>query len=697
MKTLSPLFLLGTLGALSTASGGAVAAVDTSQWKCESCPFEKGLSGTLDLGAAAVSEASAKFGDFTGLNRKGAYLIAGGTARYRGEGGVFGNLTATDLGLDTRALAADVGREGLFALRLGYDEIPRYLSDSAMTPFLGSGGSVLTLPVVPPGFPAATTGAMPLDRSLQSAELGSKRTRLNLGATGIAGDEWTYRVNLRHEVRDGTQRTSGAFYATASQLVAPLDQVTDQLEVSASYASRKWQATLAYNASVFRNGDDSLTWSNPFTNGVITSGNGQLARAPDNQFHQILASVGYEISPRVRASADIALGRMTQDAAYLAATLNPGLAVPAMPVQSLRGRADTLNASLKLTAAPTERVRVNASYTRDERDNQTPVETYPSVSTDMFVGALTRSNQPYSFTQDRLKINADYRGPGSLKAVVGAEQDNRHRTLQEAGTTREATFWGRVTGQPAENLSVALKLAHAERKLSDYTVVASIEPAENPLLRKYNMANRSRDTAGVRADITLSEKVTIGINVDFANDDYSDSSIGLTDGRSVNFGADASFAISEQTQLHVYGQGERIRSRQAGSQAYAQPDWWAHSEDTVSVIGLGVKHAAIKDKLDIGADLAFSRSRSDVNIDTGATIPAFPTATTALDSLKLYATYRLKDNLSVTGSYWYEHYEAQDWHLDGVLPATIPNVLTFGEQPPHYRVNVFRVALRYRF
>ena len=75
----------------------------------------------------------------------------------------------------------------------------------------------------------------------------------------------------------------------------------------------------------------------------------------------------------------------------------------------------------------------------------------------------------------------------------------------------------------------------------------------------------------------------------------------------------------------------------------------------------------------------------------------FPTATTALDSLKLYATYRLKDNLSVTGSYWYEHYEAQDWRLDGVLPATIPNVLTFGEQPPHYRVNVFRVALRYRF
>ncbi len=39
MRTFSPLVLLGALGALSVAASGALAAVDTSQWKCESCPF----------------------------------------------------------------------------------------------------------------------------------------------------------------------------------------------------------------------------------------------------------------------------------------------------------------------------------------------------------------------------------------------------------------------------------------------------------------------------------------------------------------------------------------------------------------------------------------------------------------------------------------------------------------------------------
>ncbi len=160
MKIYSSLFLLGALGALSVAASSAVAAVDTSQWKCETCPFEKaGTSATLEVGAGAVSDDSAKFGDYTGLNKKGGFLVLGGAARYRGEGGLYGSLTAADLGLDARSLAAEVGKEGLYTLRLGYAEIPRYLSDDARSPFLGVGGSVLTLPG---GFPQSTTGAMPL-------------------------------------------------------------------------------------------------------------------------------------------------------------------------------------------------------------------------------------------------------------------------------------------------------------------------------------------------------------------------------------------------------------------------------------------------------------------------------------------------------------------------------------------------------
>ena len=697
MRTLRPLFLLGAVGTLSTAAGSALAAVDTSQWKCESCPFEKpGTSGTVDLGVGLVSEDSAKFGDSTGLDRKGGFLVAGGAARYRGERGLYGSVAASDLGLDARSLAAEVGKEGLYSLRLGYAEIPHRLSDTATTPFLGAGGGVLTLPA---GFPAVDTAGMPLASTLQPVGLGFKRSRFDAGVAWIAGDNWTHRVSLRHDVRDGTQRIAGSFFSTASHLVMPVDQVSDQFEFSTSYFSRRLQASLGYQVSLFRNGTDSLTWTNPFTPVAPGAVTGQLALAPDNQFHQIVGSAGYDISSWIRASGEFAVGRMTQDAAYVAPTLNATLAatLPALPAQSLHGRVDTFNGSAKLTATPTDRLRVNASYAREVRDNRTSGQSYPAVSTDAFLGAVPRVNQPFSFKQDRFKLNADYRGPGSLKASVGADQDDTQRTLQEVVTTRETTLWGRVGAQARENLSLSLKLAHAQRSHSTYGVATWVDPPENPLLRKYNLAERRRDSAGLRADVAVGENVTIGLTVDVANDDYTQSTIGLLDGRSIDVGGDVSVAVSDQTQLHLFAQAERIRSRQAGSQAFGPADWWARSKDAVDLFGLGVKHTALKGKLEIGADLTFSRSHSDVTVDAGASGPLFPTATTALDSLKVHATYRLKENLSLTGSWWYENYDAQDWRLDGVQPATIWNLLAFGEQPPRYRVNVVAVALRYRF
>ena len=120
-------------------------------------------------------------------------------------------------------------------------------------------------------------------------------------------------------------------------------------------------------------------------------------------------------------------------------------------------------------------------------------------------------------------------------------------------------------------------------------------------------------------------------------------------------------------------------------------------KDKFDVLGLGVKHVAIPDKLDIGADLTVSRSRSDVAVDNALAAPPFPTAKTSLDALKLYGTYNLKDNVSIIGSYHYEHYDSQDWRLEGIGPATVPNLLALGTQPANYSLSVFRVALRYRF
>ena len=692
MRTSFQLFLLSALSTLSAAAAAAEGAtsagpapVDTSKWKCSLCKFEDGLSGTVDVGVGYVSDDSAKFGEYNGLHKRGAYLIGDGTARSRGADGTYWNVDASNLGLDSRSLGVEGGQQGKYRLIFKYDGLPHFISDSARTPFIGSGSGSLTLPA---GYPAPSTGLMPLAGTLQPVDLATRRKRFGLGASWIPAQDWEYAVNFRHEVRDGTKRTAGAFFFNAAQLVEPVDYVTDQLDASASYTGRDWQMKFAYYGSLFRNGIDALTWQNPFTP-VLGGVTGQLALPPDNQFHQISGSVGYQFSARTRASADVAVGRMTQNETFLASPV-------ALPAISLDGRADTLNANVKLTSAVTDQLRLNAAYIRDDRDNQTPQAAYPFDPT-VSTTAGTRVNLPYSFTQDRFKLSADYRFSALTRASAGFDYDEHKRTFQEVDKTREGTVWGKIAARPIDKLDMTFKLAHGERENSGYRQVAVVFPPENPLLRKFNMANRTRDSGGLRLDIAATETVNIGLGVDASKDDYTDSTIGLTSGREVNVNGDVSVLLTEQTSLHLFANRATIKSKQLGSQTFSTPDWSAENNDTIDVIGIGVKHAAIKDKLDIGADYTYTRSRSEITVDAGGSDRPFPDLSTRLHSLKLYATYRLKDSVSLLAGYWYEHYDSKNWMLDGVTPGTIPNVLTFGELPPRYNVHVMRLSVRYRF
>lgn len=697
MKKSNQLLLLGVLSTLSAAAAGADGAspvrVDTSQWKCESCKFEPGVGGTFDVGIGSVSEKSAKFGEYNGLNTKGAFLIGGAEVRSRGENGAYWNLHASDLGLKSRAFDAEGGQQGRYKLLFAYDELPHFTSDGAQTPFMGSAGASLTLP---PGFAAGTTGAMPLAGTLQQIDLGTQRKRLGAGASWTPVRGWEYAVNVRHETKDGTRRTSGAFFVNSAQLVEPVDYVTDQLEAAASYTGKKLQLRLAYYGSKFRNGNDALTWDNPYATAAFLAtfpgaASGALALPPDNQFHQVLASAGYQLSERTRASAEIALGRMTQNDNFLPfATAVPG------PGGGLNGRVATLDAGLKLSSAVSDKLRLHAAYTHNDRDNQTPQALYPMVSTDMFPG-VPRTNLPYSFTQDKLKLGADYRFSASTKALVGVDSEARKRTFQEVDRSHEDTLWAKVSTRALSKLDLSLKVAHGERRNSAYHAVAAIAPAENPLLRKYNMTSRTRETAALRADVAVSEKVNIGFGADLSEDDYLDSTIGLLNARDFSVNADVSVSLTPDTSLHFFASHQEIKSAQAGSQTFSTADWSGENRDTVDVFGFGVKHAAIKDKLDIGAEYSSSRSKGEISVMTGAVDPAFPSLSSTLDSLKIYATYRLKEKVSLLASYWHERYDSRNWMLDGVAPGTIPNVLALGELAPRYRVNVLRLALRYKF
>ncbi|MBL8286897.1 MAG: MtrB/PioB family decaheme-associated outer membrane protein [Rubrivivax sp.] len=684
--------------AAAAATGGALAAPDLSKWTCSLCPDESapGITGSVTAGVIATSDDSHSYGNYTGLARQGVHLLAGGGLLFRGSDDLYGSAAAEDLGLATRRLAAELGREGGFRLRLGYAEIPRHVADGALSPFTGIGGAELGLPA---GYPAATTQAMPLASTLQPVEVQTRRKRLEAGLTWSYGRDWGLRLAARHEVKDGIERLAGSFFSTTTQLLAPVDQTIDAIEAAASYTSGRLHLSAGASGSWFRNGNDSLIWTNPFLSGSATATRGEMALAPDNQFTQVYAAAAYELAPSMRLSGDIAYGRMTQDAALRAATLNTGLgaAQVALPVSSIDARVDVFNANARFSAQPLAGVQLVAAYSRDARDNKTDSRAWPAVSTDLFVGTTPRVNQPFSFTRDLVRLSAEGRLPGSLKVAVGLDGDWRERTLQEVTTTRETTLWLRALARPLDGLALTLKLLHGNRDPDAYGSAAWINPPENPLLRKFNLASRTREAAQARADATLGEGIGLAVHVDTMHDAYDGSAIGLTNARSTAYGADLSWALDDDTTLQLFGQVERIRSSQLGSQSAGAADWSARARDVAHALGAGLRHKALKGKLELGADLTFTRSWADVAVDTGALEPGFPTARSRFDGVRLSAAWKLQDQITLLGSYAYEVLRSTDWHTDGVTPSTVPVLLSLGEASPHYRMNVLRLAVRYAF
>lgn len=74
----------------------------------------------------------------------------------------------------------------------------------------------------------------------------------------------------------------------------------------------------------------------------------------------------------------------------------------------------------------------------------------------------------------------------------------------------------------------------------------------------------------------------------------------------------------------------------------------------------------------------------------------FPDLKSTLDSLRVRLSYRVSERLELALRLRYQSFNAEDWGLEGVGPATIPVILTLGANPYDYDVFMFGLGFRYR-
>ena len=658
----------------------------------------------IELGIGYVTDDAYFFGRYNGLQSEGAYLVGDIDAEKFSDDGRFWNIRGTNLGLESRYLRMEGGKQGSHKFFLEWDELPNYRNNTVKTPFDGIGTDRLTLPN---GFDIENN----LDTNLKPFELQTKRERIGIGARFIPAQRWQFDIDFSHENKQGVDATGGAIGGTSgggggpgsgtgllsavdtSLLPEPIDYDTDKVNATLGYAHEAGQIDLTYHASLFNNTYASLSWDDPFT--TTTGTEGSMALAPDNEFHQLSLSGGYTLPYRSRLTGLVSMGRMTQNQQFQPYSINGTLP----DSESLNGEVWLTNAQLKLSSRPVTKLRLNAELRYNERDNQTPVNTYDYIVLDSTSGGQVQNN-PYSYKNNQATLDANYRFNAITSLRGGYKYNGMKRNDFNAGRkdTDENTLYAKWKIKPHSTIDLELYGEGSNRDGSE--IIFTSTNYQNQLMRKYNLADRDRVKLGALINYMATDSLYLSARADYNEDDYTDTQLGLTEATQPTVTVDFSYQPTSTITTYGYYTWESIQSSQNGQDAVTSSNWQADFDDTFDTAGIGAKWTDLG-KWDLGADLVYSKATGNIELNDQADPGGeaqYPDTKSEMYSIKLWTDYNYSKQLVYRLGYWYEEYLADNWAVDDLpVYTTGSGILLLGEETMDYEVRVFTVSASYKF
>lgn len=680
--------VIGTLCALGLLPPQALRAQEPPSGEP---PSKEGprVDQEIRLGLGYLDEDAPHLGRYTGLGEKGVFPDLGFEIRGRdphnsGRTRIW-SIEGHNLGLDNRRLQLEAEEQGRRSGFFYYREIPNHRAPDLGTPYRGSRYGRLRLP--------SLGGAETAEAYLTAVDAGTRRRGLGAGGEIHLDTRWSVRTEVHQEHKDGIAVrgvNNGHFWGMQrSALVpVPVDYRTTRFHTDLSYDGEQLQGRLGYHLSRFsqEEGQDLMVpdatapdWSQAPTRTV--------SRAPDNRFHQITGNLGYSFGDTGRLGADLALGRMTQDARFVLD--NPGLP------NSLDGRIDTTLLNLRASGRPHPRLNLRAGYRHDDRDNRTEPFRY---LVELFGRERQVTTRPVSQTQDRLHLDADYRLLERTHLTLGLAREQWERTYADREHTDETAYTVGLRSRALPRSTLRAELTHA-RQRGDQWERTTVPQA----LRKTYLADRDRLQGSLYASIQLTDRLQVTPRIQWVDDDYLHSELGLRAADRQIWAVDASYVPTNRFTAFAFYTYEHMEARQNGLQAAgpAQPTatpWRTDREDDVLTLGLGGEYELRPDRLTVGSEIMHIESSARARTVTdGPAGGVYPSLETRLTQFSIYGTYRISDRMDLRLRYMAERYRERDWGHDGVGVQGPGNLILVDQQSPDYTAHLVAGAIRYRF
>lgn len=697
----------------------------------------------IEIGFGWQSQDSFKFGEFSGLTDRGAFIIGNLRISRRDAwdsgGAKYWTLTGTNLGLDSRFLGFEYGKQGKYKIFVSYDQTPKNLWGDAMTPFiLQNSGTSLVLPAGWVPSDREVSQLTQLNSSLQPIQIAHERQKFSGGFAWNIDKQWTFTSEFTRETKQGNRTIAAIFGSSGGNFAGmvvpePVDYETDNWNISLQYTGKKAQFALDYNLSNFRNNKPTLMFQNPFdassydADARFPDSFGLLATAPDNKASRVTFSGGYTFDNKTRGTINIVYNHSTQNDLFLPYTVNPNLVVTIpLPRSSLMGEINTFMANIGLRSRVGKRLTLGFDFRHENRDNETPIDVFIRVPNDSFdQGTLdssqARLNIPYDRKQNKFKFDIGYKFSSDVKLAVAYIFEQLERTYSEVAKTKEHRVDAKLRFTPTTKTFGWFGIGFADRNGSGYEHNALFllshtpefieeegEEFENhPLVRKFFIADRERFTLNGSFNWLPNDKVVVGLYGHYTKDDYNETFLGLLENKTASGTFDIAYTPNDVIGYYAYVTFESLEYDQASFthrpgddlDDFAARLWTANTHDKVTTFGVGFDWQAIKDKLKINADFTYSNADTEFFF-TGGTSVSFlqiPDLNSKLIAIEVKFDYQYSNNLWIRGRYWFQDLNLTDWALDGVDPDTMRRIIGLGNQSPRYSVHIIGISTIYRF
>jgi MtrB/PioB family decaheme-associated outer membrane protein len=622
------------------------------------------------------------------------------------------NASADNVGWRDQRFAAEYQRTGRFVITGLWDQIPQFYSVDTSTPYTSS-PSPLFLDDATQLRAQSGAGLSVWVPVATQFDLTERRDigHVNLVATPRPSLDLTANFTTQKHVGELPWGASFGF-GNDVEVALPYDSRTNDFNLGAEWTNTRQMLRVAYSGSWFNNLDDTLEWDSPLrlTDTTSAPGRGRMALWPSNTAQTVSAAGFAKFEHRTQLTGFISFGSWSNDEQLQPFTINPTLPQLALPRSTAEAEANIFSTNLNLVSRPIDDWRFSARVRHYGYDNQIPATVIPQfINYDTSVTtSSTGGPEPYAHDRTNFDADATWTGYQPVAVTVGYGRNNSGHEFRIFESTGEDVF--RVT---ADAIGTQWVTFRAEYELSgrdgsglDESLLVQI--GEQPAMRHYDLANRSRNRFTGQVDILPNELWMFSASLGAGQDDYDDSYFGLQESTFRTFTLSADLQRPDGWRggasytYERYAGFQQSRNANPGQENDPLRDWTADSRERVNYFSIYAAPPRFRQNTEarVSYDYSYAEGTYFYAIPPGSPLTPpnqLPNVYNKLQQFRLDVRHKLTNQWVATLSYLYEPFRVYDFAFDQTVVNSIvqPSSLVLGYVYRPYTAHSFVVGARY--